>query len=103
MRYDMGMPGMTNEAVAAYAAADVKEESNKQAVSKMTVAEFRNEINHVTGYYDQWNAHDFFLDKSISHETKLEVLFGKTIANVITTFGVGEVISLIQKITNKVK
>ena len=99
----MGMPGMTNEAVAAYAAADVKEESNKQAVSKMTVAEFRNEINHVTGYYDQWNAHDFFLDKSISHETKLEVLFGKTIANVIAAFGVGEVIALIQKITDKVK
>lgn len=93
---------MTNEAVAAYAAIDVKEESNKQTVSKITVAEFRNKINHVTGYYDKWNACDFFLDKSISHETKLEVLFGKTIANVITTFGVGEVIAFIQKITNKV-
>ena len=42
----MGMPGMTNESVAAYAATEKNDV--KQISNKMTVTEFRNKINHIS-------------------------------------------------------
>ena len=77
----MGMPGMTDAAVAGYAAAKPAEETRR-----MTVAEFRNGLNPVTGYYDQWDIGQFLTDQSIAVEKKLEVLFGKFIGETVSKY-----------------
>lgn len=75
----MGMGGMTNEAAAAYAAADVKPEKR----SAMTVAEFRNAVNPITGYYDWMNVDAFWADTSLSLKEKISVIFGNLVGNCI--------------------
>ena len=79
----MGMPGMTNEAVAAYAATENKNNVEKTASSNMTVAEFRNKINNITHYYDNYDVDDFVADQTIDMKMKFNALFGKFIANII--------------------
>ena len=88
----MGMPGMTNEAVAAYAATGDEAKQDKADNSKMTVAEFRNKINHITHYYDKYDIDDFLLDNSIDLKLKFSVLFGKFIANLIDYNKIDEVL-----------
>jgi len=80
----MGMPGMTDAAAAAYAAAKAPE---KAKGSGETVAEFRNKVNPVTGYYDRWDAEGFLKDQSIPLETKIEALFGTLVAKVVAEYG----------------
>ena len=77
------MSGMTNNAVAAYAATESKTDTKLEKNTKMTVAEFRNMINPRTHYYDNYDCDGFLLDNIIELKTKLEVLFGKFVADII--------------------
>ena len=77
----MGMPGMTNESVAAYAATEKNDV--KQISNKMTVTEFRNKINHISHYYDTYDVDDFLTDDTIDLKQKFEVLLGTFVANII--------------------
>lgn len=82
---------MTDTAAVAYAAAKVPEKVKGRGE---TVAEFRNKINPVTGYYDQWDADGFFADESIPLETKIEVLFGKFVGKVVAEYGADKLAAL---------
>ena len=79
----MGMPGMTNDAVAAYAATASDKVNDK--ASRMTVAEFRNRINPTTHYYDNYDVDNFLLDSTIGLKEKIEVLLGKMVEGLIDT------------------
>ena len=79
----MGMPGMTNDEAAAYAAAEPKTNVKLEKNIKMTVAEFRNMVNPRTHYYDNYDCDGFLLDNTIDLKTKLEVLFGKFVVDTI--------------------
>lgn len=92
----MGMPGMTNEAVAAYAATENKNNAEKTASSKMTVAEFRNKINHIIHYYDNYDIDDFLTDNSIEMKMKFSILFGKMIADIVDYEKISEIIKEIK-------
>ena len=82
---------MTDAAAAAYAVVKVPDKAKSRGE---TVAEFRNKINPITGYYDQWDIDEFFMDKSISLETKIEVLFGRFIGKVVAEYGADKLAAL---------
>lgn len=88
----MGMPGMTNEAAAAYAAAGIEVTQDKADNSKMTVAEFRNKINHITHYYDKYDIDSFLQDNSIDLKTKFSTLLGKFVADLIDYSKIDEIL-----------
>lgn len=84
----MGMPGMNAAEMQAYAgsapaAPAVKQAAEAKPVRGMTVAELRNGLNPVTGYYDKYDAAAFFADGDISNATKLETLFGRFMAAIL--------------------
>ena len=81
----MGMGGMTTDAYAAYASPTTKKNETSNTIkssSSMTVAEYRNAINHISKYYDNWSIKSFIEDISIPAKTKIEVLCGKLVARV---------------------
>lgn len=81
----MGMGGMTTDAYAAYASSTTKKNETSNTVkssSSMTVAEYRNAINHMSKYYDNWSIKSFIEDDNIHAKTKIEALFGKLVADI---------------------
>ena len=77
----MGMPGMTVEAVKEYA--NPAQKKDVEPKNKVTVAEYRNRINHITHYYDNWDFDSFWNDPSISVKQKIGVLLGEMFASVV--------------------
>lgn len=69
----------------------------KKTLNPMTVAEFRNKINPITRYYDNYDCYSFLMDDSISLETKIEVLFGKKIAKLIDYSNIGNIRESIER------
>lgn len=97
----MGMPGMTTEAVAAYAAtANEKQDvAAKKPANTITVAEFRNFVNPTTKYYDNYLLNDFINDDSISTEKKIEVMFGKGIVD--SFYGIDMLVNMMKMLIEK--
>ena len=69
----------------------------KDALHTMSVAEFRNKINPMTKYYDNYDCDSFLMDDTIDLKTKIEVLFGKMIANIIDYSKVGDIYDAMMK------
>ena len=81
----MGMPGMNAADVINYAAEAAKNDKTVAVNShQLTVAEFRNWVNPVTHYYDNYDVKSFFSDASIPWKTKMLAILGKIASEVIS-------------------
>lgn len=80
----MGMPGMNAADAAKYAVEAPKSSKPTASSSQLTVAEFRNWVNPVTHYYDNYEVKSFFNDTSISWKDKMLAVLGKIASEVIS-------------------
>lgn len=82
----MGFAGFSADTSPATYAANSSTGTNapvdtKPDFSRMTVAELRNRLNHISKYYDSYNAKAFLEDPTISDVEKVIILCGSMITD----------------------